>query len=90
LAYVACFAAAFRLVGNSIGWDEMRREKVAFLLGAAAFVGPILWWNLKFPQPIEVRIYPDELTFTFTRNDYAIEFADLNGSEAFGLNDEFE
>jgi hypothetical protein len=90
LAYIACFVAAFRFVGDRIGLDDMGRDKVVFLLAAAAFVGPIFVWNLMYPQHVELTIYPDELTFTFTRNDYAIEFAELNGVEAAGLNDEFE
>jgi hypothetical protein len=90
LAYVACFAAGILFVGRRIGWENMRQYKVVFLLGVAAFVIPPFYWELMHPRPIELSIDQDELTFTFTRDDYAVEFADLNGCKAAGLSSEFE
>lgn len=75
-------AAGLLFLSDMLGWDKLGDYDWLVQLTAAVFALPMIFWEMQHPQPLDLIIVDSGLIFHFVNQDYAAEFAELNGVEA--------
>jgi hypothetical protein len=82
LAFLGCMAAGILFLSDMLGWDKLGDHDWLLKLTAVVFAIPLILWEMQHPQPLSLLIGKTGLIFHFVNQDYAVEFAQLNGVDA--------
>ncbi len=82
LAILGCIGGGFLFLSDMLGWDKLGDRDWLLKLTAVAFAIPLILWEMQHPQPLSLSIGETGLIFRFVNQEYAADFAELNGAES--------